>query len=519
MKTIKNKNKLSKKIMISSLALSSLVGISGYIYNINQTNNLEDTSKIETKEEKFADIGTKAVPTAITLKPLPGTGPGAMAYLPYPFEIDWTEDTSLPVNNPKRYGNFFDFFDLTGGVAWSNIRSISFGQHTIQDAINNLPNAAIFSIPVQVRPHVSPEGELLNTAGDVRPFGAGLKSGPAITTVTPKEGVTDKGIYASDEVGKDPTTGRFVAEKYLLVSNPISTGSTDIAVKEKFDTHFEVTNVIADNISGDLRIEYNIQNTFTTQETINGNGGYNNKVESGVRIISDEFRTTRGPTRIDAITSTTSLIKPSSVPTGDWLDQAQMNNYFTLANVLNTDSLVNPVQSTFLERVKVTSHDDEKGTINVTAVVTGGYFDSNSVPVRDDGEEHEINLVVSGFLSAVEEVDNTLLFVGLGVGGGVFAIIIVVIIAIIMNIQKKKNIEAKKRKSMEDRLNMAGPGGQKSVAKGPGVGMAPGAMAPGAMAPGATPGGPSKYVPPTISVPKSNAPQAKRPSGPLPIKK
>lgn len=512
----KNKNKLARKIILSTLTFSSLVGVGLSALFTNGVNlkeeklvNNQEISKIEEK-----NIGTKSLETSIVQKP------GILFNNYYPFELPIpTVGTSIDSADP-----FWKFFEIKNGFPLDAtttfvLRSISLAN--ISSPANNI-QAGIYSFGGDISKSKNDIGATVTIPVVLSGRVTGMRSVIAPTEISTIPNLASRYEYASDNFGLDGDAIRFLRIDNIITSM--------VPGNNHFDTILDVKpeEVTFDNKTGTLVIPAQLRNY------IDSSGEFKPEA-SGPKPIETQyikgFKQIPGPTRFVAKQPAASATNPTTLfknAAGDGsLSVEFQNQYFTLENPLTITSADSPtIISTKLATnadtgktgFVISEPDDTKGTLKVTVTVTGGYYgekdgDGNLWPMRsDDTTEQTFSFIVDGFANFVDNSGDNLTLVIAGIGGGVAFIAIVIALIFFIRFQKKKNEQVRKKKSMEDKLYTM----SNTPKKGPGIANSAG-IAPGGTAPGRAPGGPQapgKYVPPTISVPKSNAPVVKRPSAP-----
>ncbi len=508
----KNKNKLARKIILSTLTFSSLVGVGLSALFTNSVNlkeeklvNNKEISKIEAK-----NIGTTRAKTAIIQKP------GVVFNDYFPFELPIPAvGTSIAADHP-----FWTFFEIQNGFPLDENVIFELKTISLANKANNIQDG-IYSFTGSINKSIDAGGGTVNTPVPLMLTVNNMRSVIAPTGVSISDvNFAEPYQYASDSAGTDGNAIRFVSiNNGVFSKHPLNSA--------KFDSRLEVkqNEVTFNNKDGTLTIPSYLRN-------------YINSDPAGKFIPSDQGPTTEkttingfkkiaGPTRFVAKQPAASATNPTTLyknaASDGSLSGAFQKQYFNIDNPL---TIFNTVTNDFDVSTKLVTNDtgktgfvisepdDIKGTLKVTLTVTGGYYDydekGNLVPMRPETPtaEQTFTFIVDGFSKFVDNSGDNLTLVIAGIGGGVAFIAIVIALIFFIRFQKKKNEQVRKKKSMEDKLYTM----SNTPKKGPGIANSAG-IAPGGRAPGG-PQAPGKYVPPTISVPKSNAPVVKRPSAP-----
>lgn len=515
----KNKNKLARKIILSTLTFSSLVGVGLSALFTNGVNlkeeklvNNQEISKIEEK-----NIGTTRVATTIGIK-----NPVSFYNERYPFELPIpTVGTSIGALDP-----FWNFFEIRNGFPLDPTTKFELKTISLANRATGTTQGGIYSFSGTLNKSKDSTGATVTIPVPFVVSVTGMRSVTAPTgiSIVPLDAL-DEYKYASDNTGDAGGASRF-----LKPSNPIR--SKIPANSPTFDTKLEVLTdyITFNNKGGTLTIPAELRNYIDSDlsgKFMPSDSGPKPNTTSNI----SGFKQIPGPTRFVAkqpaasATNPTTLLKNAA--SDGSLSVEFQNQYFTLENPLTITSADKPTiistkLATNVDTGKtgfvISEPDDTKGTLKVTVTVTGGYYgekngDGNLWPMRsDDTTEQTFSFIVDGFANFVDNSGDNLTLVIAGIGGGVAFIAIVIALIFFIRFQKKKNEQVRKKKSMEDKLYTM----SNTPKKGSGIANSAG-IAPGGTAPGRAPGGPQapgKYVPPTISVPKSNAPVVKRPSAP-----
>ncbi|MGL5246459.1 MAG: lipoprotein 17-related variable surface protein [Mycoplasmoidaceae bacterium] len=511
----KNKNKTSRRIVLSTLAFSSLVGVGlslGYMNGFNlQEENLVNNQEINKKIESVDNTNPRSLETALIKNPL------ATFENYYPFEIPIPAlNTNVSANDP-----FWDFFAINGTIK-PNVDSVTFKIESVNLFNSPLQGGTPGSIIVnaEISRWVNDGGIIVTTPRKLRIQVNNLKfvEGPTTIIANPTVKPITNVQYASDFSNPGD------ALTFLSPKNNI-TNSFDPNFASKFESSRSQPPTF-DNSSGLLNV------TGVIRNYINSNGTY--IPTSSGNFFSDTisirgFKPIPGPTKFESkqplASSTTPSVLLRNADSSGVLSQNLQDQFFeSLSNPLtfkdNTSDALIPSTVLIPNGFVIKDANDTEGTIKVELTVKGGYYgfdDQNRlIPVRPTvgDEPQKFTFTVGGFNKFVEKVDNTMTIVIAGIGGGVAFIAVIIALVFLVRFQKKKSEQIKKKKSMDDKLYAM----SSKPKKGPEIANATAGIAPGGMAPG-RPGGPQapgKYVPPTISVPKSNAPVVKRPSGPTP---
>ena len=512
----KNKNKLARKIILSTLTFSSLVGVGLSALFTNGVNlkeeklvNNQENSKIEEKS-----IGTTRAATTIVQKP------GIVFNDYYPFELPIPKVGEFVDSTHK----FWDFFEIQNGFPVDASVTFLLENITLQNRASNIQGGT-YTITGRINKSLDSTGGIVTSPVTLQLAIRGMRSVTAPTGITKSSTeLADSNQYASDNLGVGGNANRFVVTTNGIYSKHATNAP-------KFDTLLDVktTEITFNNKNGSLSIPADLRNyiksdlagTFVPSDQ--GPSPTTPTVISGFKKIAGPTRFVANPVAASATNPTTLLNNAASDGS---LSAAFQKQYFTLENPLTIiDGAGLLVDSTKLVTDDATGKtgfvisepDDIKGTLKVTLTVTGGYYgekDGNLWPMRPEtpAAEQKFSFIVDGFSKFVDTSGDNLTLVIAGIGGGVAFIAIVIALIFFIRFQKKKNEQVRKKKSMEDKLYTM----SNTPKKGPGIANSAG-IAPGGTAPGRAPGGPQapgKYVPPTISVPKSNAPVVKRPSAP-----
>ncbi|MGL4647555.1 MAG: lipoprotein 17-related variable surface protein [Mycoplasmoidaceae bacterium] len=503
MKIMKNKKKLSRNIILSGLALTTITGILALSIDSFGSQPLASVEHNINKSKSTRALPPTGTQTRITAIPA-----GTRSYNAYPFQLSTS-------GGETGFGNIFDFIQVTGSANPTDPEvTTTFGTPTLTGVIGTGTNSGIYTITVTIQPYYLASGVLSNQPLVQTVSVNDLMSLTAATTLRQIANPSKQDTYASDEIQPGEDNQYLAARKYVGMQNPIVSDNRN-PNRSQFDSVLRITGVRADNLRGTLLINYSILNWVSS----GGGSGAAGTYEEGeskaqnASITIEGFKTVSGPTTLSPNEAISKITIPSDIVGETFTNANQWNQYFRLSNPLTARDADNTAL-TRIKQVKVVQANDAEGTVEVELIVTGGYVNDNNLPI-EQSVDATIFRTVGGFKTNIV-VEQDLTAVYIGIGGGVFGLIVIIVVVVLIMNQKKKNEAIKKRKSMEARLSQVGPGGiPKAGAPAAGAGMAPG-MAPGKGGPGA---GPGKYVPPTISIPKSNAPSAKRPSGPLPIKK
>ena len=522
----KNKNKLARKIILSTLSFPSLVGVGLSALFTNGVNlkeeklvNNQEISKIEEK-----NIGTTrpAPPIVNQTTTIVKKEADSFYNLRYPFELPIpTVGTSIAAGDP-----FWNFFEIKNGFPLDDTTT-KFELKTI-----NLANRAkglqggIYSFSGTLSKSKDSTGATVTIPVPlvVRVTGMRSVTAPTGISIVPLDAL-DKYKYASDNTGDAGNATRF-----LKVSNGIY---SKVSVNSQtFDTTLDVLTpkITFNNKGGTLTIPAELRNYIDTDDSGKFMPSDSGPKPNTTTNISG-FKQIPGPTRFVAkqpaasATNPTTLLKNAA--SDGSLSVEFQEQYFTLENPLTITSedkptIISTKLATNVDTGKtgfvISEPDDTKGTLKVTVTVIGGYYgeeNGNLLPMRSNTPEtieQTFSFIVDGFANFVDNSGDNLTLVIAGIGGGVAFIAIVIALIFFIRFQKKKNEQVRKKKSMEDKLYTM----SNTPKKGSGIANSAG-IAPGGTAPGRAPGGPQapgKYVPPTISVPKSNAPVVKRPSAP-----
>ncbi len=513
----KNKNKLARKIILSTLTFSSLVGVGLSALFTNSVNlneeklvNNKEISKIEAK-----NIGTARAATTIVQKP------GVVFSDYYPFELPIpTVGTSIAADHP-----FWTFFELQNGFPLDANVKYELKSISLSNSAGNT-QGGIYSFSGSINKSYDASGAIVNSPVPINVIVRGMRSVTAPTGISKSTvNVADPDQYASDNIGIDGNAIRF-----LSINNGIT--SKHPSNSAEFDTILDVlTNEIKfNNKDGSLSIPAQLRNYINSDAAGEFMPSTSGPKPTDITVISG-FKSIAGPTRFIAKQPSASATNPTTLlknaASDGSLSDAFQKQYFILENPLTIrDGAGLLVESTKLVTddaagktgFVISEPDDIKGTLKVTVTVSGGYYgekDGNLLPMRSntpETAEQTFSFIVDGFSKFVDTSGDNLTLVIAGIGGGVAFIAIVIALIFFIRFQKKKNEQVRKKKSMEDKLYTM----SNTPKKGPGIANSAG-IAPGGTAPGRAPGGPQapgKYVPPTISVPKSNAPVVKRPSAP-----
>ena len=518
----KNKNKLARKIILSTLTFSSLVGVGLSALFTNGVNlkeeklvNNQEISKIEEK-----NIGTTRAATTIVKKQFMVDGTTPLVFNDYyPFELPIpTVGTSIDSTDP-----FWNFFEIQNGFPLDASTTFVLKSISLANYDQNGTQGGIYSFAGDISKSKNHMGTIVTTPVVLSDRVTGMRSVIAPTGISTVTNLVSQYKYASDYEGEHGN-----ANSFLRISNPIRSKTGNHAT---VDTVLVVdpVKVTFDNKTGTLVIPAQLRNY------IDSSGEFKPVATSGAKPIETQyvkgFNQLPGPTRFVAKQPAASATNPTTLlknAAGDGsLSVEFQEQYFTLENPLTITSKDSPTiistkLATNVDTGKtgfvISEPDDTKGTLKVTVTVTGGYYgekagDGKLWPMRsDDTTEQTFSFIVDGFANFVDNSGDNLTLVIAGIGGGVAFIAIVIALIFFIRFQKKKNEQVRKKKSMEDKLYTM----SNTPKKGPGIANSAG-TAPGGTAPGRAPGGPQapgKYVPPTISVPKSNAPVVKRPSAP-----
>ena len=518
----KNKNKLARKIILSTLTFSSLVGVGLSALFTNGVNlkeeklvNNQEISKIEEK-----NIVTTRAATTIAIK-----NPVSFYNKRYPFELPIpTVGTSIGALDP-----FWNFFEIRNGFPLDATTKFELKTINLKNRLSGNQTGTqngIYSFSGTLSRSKDSSGATVTVPLPIAVSVTGMRSVTAPTgiSIVPLD-ASDRYKYASDNTDDAGNASRF-----LTINNGIVSMQPENA--QEFDTTLDVLipKITFNNKGGTLTIPAELRNYIDSDDS-----GKFMPRDSGPKpnttINISGFKQIAGPTRFVAkqpaasATNPTTLLKNAA--SDGSLSVEFQEQYFTLENPLTITSADNPTiistkLATNVDTGKtgfvISEPDDTKGTLKVTVTVTGGYYgekdgDGNLWPMRsDDTTEQTFSFIVDGFANFVDNSGDNLTLVIAGIGGGVAFIAIVIALIFFIRFQKKKNEQVRKKKSMEDKLYTM----SNTPKKGSGIANSAG-IAPGGTAPGRAPGGPQapgKYVPPTISVPKSNAPVVKRPSAP-----
>lgn len=502
---IKSKNKIARRIVLSTLTFSSLLGV-GLSLNFINSIDLNEESLVNSNEinnfEEESVPSTKATATAIVRK----SGVNFSNY--YPFEVipDIKLDTPILPDD-----DFWNFFEIAGNIQ-PNVSDVTFKVKRVSlDNKTSNTQSGIFSLT----------GEMSRWTD-----GTNISNSPTDFTirVTGMRSVTDRTIVVHNTLERPKGDEEYASDNLKESSlNPVRFITTTNGISSRVNPDFDTTiaagsDITFDNSNGSLTIPGIITNY------VDVNGNYV-KSPSTQRVTINGFKRIDGPTEFKA-TENARLSRPSIIfetSNSGVLNESLQEQFFgKLLNPLtvkNTSGLLVPNTKVVNNGFVVSEPNDTEGTIKVTLTVTGGYYGYDNqnrlVPITPNSpsDTQTFSFIVGDIGKFVEKVDNTLTIVIAGIGGGVAFIAILVALIFFIRFQKKKNEEVRKKKSMEDKLYSMSSKPKKGPETSNSVGMAPG----GGMAPGMGPGSaPGKYVPPTISVPKSNAPVVKRPSGPVP---
>ena len=512
----KNKNKLARKIILSTLTFSSLVGVGLSALFTNGVNlkeeklvNNQENSKIEEKS-----IGTTRAATTIVQKP------GIVFNDYYPFELPIPAvGSSVAKDDP-----FWTFFEIQNGFPLDANIKYTISTVNLKNRSDN-PQGGIYSFSGLINKSYDAAGNTIDIPMPLTLSVEGMRSVTAPTGIIKSTtNVANQNEYASDNIGVDGNAIRF-----LEISNGIT--SKHASNSAEFDTTLDVVieQITYNNKNGTLSIPAELRN-YINSDAAGKFMSYKDGPKPATATNISGFKQIAGITRFIAkqpaasATNPTTLLKNAA--SDGSLSAAFQDQYFTLENPLtfiNSAGILDVGTKLVIDETAgktgfvISEPDDIKGTLKVTLTVTGGYYgekDGNLLPMRPETPtaEQKFSFIVDGFSKFVDTSGDDLTLVIAGIGGGVAFIAIVIALIFFIRFQKKKNEQVRKKKSMEDKLYTM----SNTPKKGPGIANSAG-IAPGGTAPGRAPGGPQapgKYVPPTISVPKSNAPVVKRPSAP-----
>ncbi|MGL5640560.1 MAG: hypothetical protein ACRDCD_02840 [Mycoplasmoidaceae bacterium] len=516
----KKKNKIARRILLSTLTFSSLIGVGLSLSSMNGFNSKEENLIDNQKNNEIIENNNNLISTRVETNLIQSPGVNFGDY--YPFEIP------IPAINTNVLDSheFWNFFDIAGSVQ-PNKDGVTF-RVTSVSLTNNGSNERSGVITIQAIISKWTDGTTISNSN--KPLTLVVNnlrsvSGPTNIVANPNQKPLDNVEYASDIIEQDRAIG------FLVPRNHIVNAKNSI-----FDSRFQLSTTKTpsfDNISGNLTIPATIGNYIDSSfRFVPESSGLFTR-----DVVIDGFKKIPGETKFVAkqplASSTTPSVLLRSADSNGVLSERLIEQYF--GEIVHPLTIKNNVGGSLDPQTKVAPNGfvieeaiDEEGAIRVRLSVTGGYygFDSQNrlIPIRPnpDGSEQKFTITIGGFSKFIEPVDNTMTIVIASIGGGVGLIAVIIALIFIIRFQKKKSEEIKKKKMMDDKLHSM----SSKPKKGPEIANASGMTPGGGMAPGrpGAPGGPQapgKYVPPTISVPKSNAPVVKRPSGPTtpPVKK
>ncbi|MGL5591186.1 MAG: hypothetical protein ACRDCF_00385 [Mycoplasmoidaceae bacterium] len=520
MKKNKKKNKIARRIVLSTLTFSSLLGVGLSLSSISgfdlKEENLVNNQEVNEVSESANNIDTKSQKTALIRKP----GVNFSDY--YPFEIPFPPiNTKVPQKHP-----FWDFFSINGTVNPETDSTVTFMiTNVIYTNKGDNTSSGILSITAEIsrwsdEAGVPQDGKinLTSRTTNMRSVtgSTNIVLNPTLKPITDVE-------YASDIV--DLYVPNKTPLSFIVPINHIENAAGGTGFNSTIELNSSRPPVF-DNTSGTLTVSATIKNYIDSRNNFvpASSGSFNHTIDV------PGFKRIYGPTGFSttslASSTTPSVLLRNANADGLLSDELIKQFFGELKYPLTIKSSApgNPlINSTELVPNKffIKEANDKDGTVTVEITVKGGYYgydnNGNLVPIRPNTSEQEqtFSFVVAGFSKFIEQADNTLIIVSAAIGGGVGFIALVVGLIFFIRFQKKKTEEIRKKKSMDDKLHSM----SSKPKKGPEIANASMGPGPGGIAPGrpGAPGGPQapgKYVPPTISVPKSNAPVVKRPSGP-----